>query len=171
MKKAFMCGMSLAVVVALGGLAAADDWKTHKSAAGHYSALFPGTPREATQRAETGLDVHIAKLEHNDVAYVVEVASVPKDVLAKQQPEQFLDNAEKNALERSKGKLVSKRDITTADGHAGREIVVDAPRGVEMTLHAFLVGERLYQVLVVVRKGKGAPEDATRFLGSFTLQP
>jgi hypothetical protein len=170
MRKAYM-SVVVAALMALGGLAAADEWKAHKSAAGHYSALFPGTPHEVTQRAETGLDVHIAKLEHNDVAYVVEVTSVPKDVLAKQPAEQFLDAAQKNALERSKGKLVSKRDVASADGHAGREIVVDAPRGVQMTLHAYLVGDRLYQALVVVRKGKGAPDDATRFLGSFTLEP
>ncbi len=166
MRTAFRYLAPMALVLGVASLAAADEWKPYTSSAGRYTASFPGTPKEVTQRTETGVDATIASLQSTDAAYAVAFNDLPKDALAKQSADQLLDAARKGAVDKVKGKLVSEKKVT-ADGFPGRELTIDAPGELQLTEHAYLVKTRLYQVLVVARKAKGMPDDTKKFLESF----
>ena len=72
----------------------------------------------------------------------------------------------------TRGKLVSDTKISLA-GHPGREVVIDArgphgPRGL-IRGRLFMVGNRLYQLMVVAPQGRDDEKAAEDFLKSFKL--
>jgi hypothetical protein len=161
------------VVLGLASVAAADEWKLFNSTAGRYSASFPGTPKEVTQRVDAGaggIDATIASLEGPNAFYAISFNDYPKEVLAKQTPDQLLDKAQKGAVDKVKGKLVSQKKVA-ANGYPGRELEIAAPGELEIHERVYLVKSRLYQILVVSPKGKGSAEDTKKFLDSFNFQP
>jgi hypothetical protein len=168
MRTAFKYLVTVSVVLGLASLAAADEWKAYSSTAGRYSTMFPGTPKEMTQRAENGVDATVAMLQIADTFYAVAFSELPKEAQAKQTPDQILDARRKEEVDRVKGKLVSEKKVA-ADGYPGRELLIDAPGELQLTVHAFVVKTRLYQVLVLARKSKGTPDDTKKFLESFKL--
>src|SRR5262249_10809830 len=161
------------LLLGLASVAAADEWKTYNSTSGRYSVQFPGTPKEVTQRMDTeagSIDATIASLEGPGAFYAIAYNDYPKDVTAKQTPDQLLDKAQKGAVDKVKGKLLNQKKVQ-AGGYPGRELQIQAPGDLEIAEHVYLVKNRLYQVLVVSPKGKAAPGDTKKFLDSFQFQP
>ncbi len=173
MRKAYTYVVWVAVILGLPALAAAQEWKPYASTAGRYTALFPGTPKEQTQRMDTEIgpiDATIVSLETANAFYAIAFNDYPKDKIAKQTPDQLLDNARKGAVDKVKGRLVSEKRIT-ASSYPGRELQIEAPGDLQIAERVFLVKTRLYQALVVTPKGKGVPDDIKKFLESFKFTP
>src|SRR5512143_2204435 len=159
MRKAFRYVSSVVIVLGLASLAAADEWKPYSSAPGRYNAMFPGTPKEVTQKMETeigGIDATITSLETPNAFYAIAFNDYPKDKIKNQTPDQLLDNARKGAVDKVKGRLINEKKVA-ANGYPGRELQIEAPGDLQISEHVYLVKTRLYQVLVVTPKGKGAP--------------
>ena len=68
-----------------------------------------------------------------------------------------------------KGRLLSKSDVSV-EGHCGREFKVQRQNGIT-TLRVFIVGQRLYQLIVTSPAEAVGAEGRARFMGSFKLLP
>jgi hypothetical protein len=149
-------------------------WSEFSSAEGAFSVLMPGTPTEQTQTQDTELgtiDVHSFTFEQNGVAYLVGYNIFPAAVTEAATPDSMLDGARGGQVEAVKGTLMNEEEITLG-AYLGRdlEIQIENSDGTSsLRSRIFLVGDRLYQVMVVGPKGQSTSPDTTKFLDSFKL--
>lgn len=146
-----------------------------RSEAGRFSIMIPATPEESTQTMNTQagkIDLHMFTAEKGDVGYIVGYSDYPEDVVKQSDPENMLDGSRNGAVSNVNGKLVLESKVSL-DGNPGREIVIDAKTGAgqDATVKAriYLVGSRLYQVMVIGPKGQISSADMDEFLQSFKL--
>jgi hypothetical protein len=188
MKAVWAAGITMAawaaaiafVVLAAGGLALLNvsqpDWQTYQSPAGRYSILMPGRPKEQTQAFESAvgtLDLHIATYENRSGAYLVMYVDYPADLVAAGQASAILDGAAQGAVANVDGQLTRQQAVSLGAA-PGREIEFDAAAqgaqpATRIKVRYYLVGRRLYQVMVVAPQAQGLPADAPKFLDSFNL--
>jgi hypothetical protein len=158
------------MVLGLSSTALADEWKEYKSAEGHYSVLFAGTPQQTTQRMDTKvgkLDAKVTMLAiKDDVFYAVAFVDYPKDAVATAKPDDLLNGARDGAVTNVNGTLVSEEKITMG-GYPGRELKISAPGDLSLSARIYLVKARLYQTIVVAHKAKENVGDTKKFLTSF----
>ncbi len=156
--------------VLTAGVSVADD-KDFTSKTGKFSARFPGKPKEQ-DIAAAGASGKSVTLEVNGNTYSVTYADLPAAAAAVlNMPElldQVLDGTRDAAVTQMKGKLLDSSKIKL-DGNAGREFKVELPEKKVMQNRMYLVGTRVYQVMVVGSKDFVAGDDAAKFLKSFTL--
>jgi hypothetical protein len=160
----------LAALCLAPALLARPAGEVYTSAAGGYSATFPGTPKEET-RTQPGpvgeVKVHLAYYAStNGVAYLTSYHDYPGRPPADQQ-KAILDAVVKGAA--ADGKLAETKDVTHGDAKLpGRSYRVDkgktAVRGVVV-----LKDGRVYQAVVAGPKDLVGGKDATAFLESFTV--
>jgi hypothetical protein len=165
--------LSLSIVGALlagcGG-----SWTEFSSTDGAFSVLMPGTPTEQTQTQDTDwgpIEVHMFTVEQGDVAYLVGYNVFPAAVIQAVSPAQLLDSARDGQVETVKGTLLSE-EVITLDANPGRdlEIQVEGEDGTSsLRSRLFLVGDRLYQLVVAGPKGQSTSSNTIKFLDSFEL--
>lgn len=149
-------------------------WNEFKSPQGEFSILIPGTPTKQTRSVETPsgpLEAHMFLAEQGDVAYMVAYSDYPTMVIRDRSSKLILDGARDGAVANAHGTLV-RESVVSLNGNHGRELEIE-PAGGKVTIQAriFLVGHRLYQVMVLTPKGTDFTEDVRKFLDSFTLLP
>lgn len=152
-------------------LAVADDPYTSK--AGNFRATFPAAPKTTRLNAKgVGGDrvtaYSYAAKDRSGAVYSVNYADYPSA------DESTLDAAVDGMIKSAKMRPGSRESIAL-DGHPGREVrfEVDPPRGTKAKgvgrARAFLVGKRLYQVMVVGPEVKLTDDAMTKFVESFAL--
>ena len=147
----------------------ADPTAPFESAAGGFSALFPGVVREQvkTQSARTGtIDTHVFNAETEEMGFLVSYADHAPEVVKAVGPRAQLVAA-REAVVGTKGRLLTERELTL-QGKPGIEFRF-AKDGVVATERAFWVGRRLYQVMALGSPGETHDRAATIFLDSFKL--
>lgn len=146
-------------------------WQEFSSAEGNFAVLMPGTPSYEKNGQSTTLgpiDMHMFSLNiKRDAAYMIMYSDYP-EIVTRAKPDDLLDGGRNGALSNTKGKLVSEQNMSL-DGFPGREIVIEVPGKGIMKLRAFLVRQRLFQVLAVGTKEKIEHEDTVKYLTSFRL--
>jgi hypothetical protein len=142
------------------------EWKGFTSKEGRFSADFPGTPKETTDKSEKGyVTTHlVGTTDMGSIAYLVAFTDFTGD-LAKVDPAIILGKFggpnDKDAK--------SRKDITL-NGFPGVEVVYQQQQSMIILTHRYYVVKgRLYQVAVAIEKGKGGAAETERFLGSFRL--
>jgi hypothetical protein len=132
---------------------------------------MPGTPsyeKTNTSTAVGAIDMHMFSLNiKQDAAYMIMYSDYP-EIVTRANPESLLDGGRNGALANTKGKLIGEQSMSL-DGFPGREIVIEVPGKGIMKLRAFLVRQRLFQVLAVGTKEKIEHEDTAKYLTSFRL--
>jgi len=160
---------AVALVVALSAAAHADD-KPSASNDGKFTAKFPGTPKEQTQEA-AGVTLRMFALEEKAGAYMVAYADmpIPGNETAKE-TEARLDGSRDGMVKNMGGKLTEEKKATLGK-HPSREIFADLPALPDGKVRArvFIVGTRLYQVMVVGTKEFFEAKGAVAFLDSLEL--
>ena len=150
----------------------APAWGPFSSPEGNFSILMPGTPSHATNAVNTAvgtIDMHMYSRElGNNTAYAVIYSDYP-EFITRASPDKVLDGGRDGAIANSKGKLISEQNIFLDGGHAGREIKIDIPGKGLMKIRAFLVRNRLYQVMVAAPGDVIDSEESRKFLTSFNL--
>ncbi len=148
--------------------------KAYVSPEGRFRVRFPESPRENVLKAPSPagpIEIHMAAVDRGDIAYIASYNDCPFDPKAID-PDSTLETAVRGSLQSSKGTLRSKRDIRLGD-HPGKacEIALPLPDGRPSTCRSrvYLVGKRLYQVVVIEAKGQEDPKVADAFLDSFAL--
>lgn len=171
MKRKLLACMFLLVLI---GCQQAPTWKEFESAQGGFAVLMPGTPTEQRQTAKTAsgsIDAHMFVVDHGDVAYMVAYSDYPNTMIQERTPKLILDGARDGAVANAKGRLLNESSVSM-NGHPGREVHVEPVGGkVTITARIFLVGRRLYQVMVLMPKEKASSKDVNKFLDSFRIQP
>jgi hypothetical protein len=155
-----------------------NAWKEYSSQRGRFTILFPGTPIEA-DNSSGRLEGRRFMLK-TTAAYAVYYSDFPSDFPNDLEKEaalrkQFLDTARDAVVAKSNGKVLSETDIYL-DGHPGRTLKIALPDGTVTRDKTYVVGKRIYQVVVVTLGELLAPDGgrfdeirATKFLESFKL--
>jgi hypothetical protein len=147
---------------------AAGDWITHSSTAGRFSILMPATPRTQEQPVDTAagkLINYVAMAQRGSAAFAISYADYPQN---NAEPQGVLDTVRDGAVTGIKGTLVTTKRITHK-GFPGREFQASV-QGALYTSRIFLVGDRLYQMVVVAPVGQLSDSDISKFLTSFDLK-
>jgi hypothetical protein len=100
------------------------------------------------------------------VIFSVSTADYPEKVVAARPAEAFLNEGRDGLTNQLKG-TVSNEEAITLDGYPGKSYTVSSPNG-EVKARNFLVGPRLYTLLVLYNPSIGAP-GADEFLTSLQL--
>ncbi|HEY9074301.1 MAG TPA: hypothetical protein VIN67_09240 [Desulfobaccales bacterium] len=173
MKKAVLLSIALLLALCLAGCSSKPQ--EFKSEAGRFSIMTPVALQEETQPLETEagkISLHLFAAQEGFTGYFVSYCDYPPEFVKKKEPEQMLDGARDGATKSAKGKLVSDTKISLA-GHPGLEVVIDArePQGPNGLIKGrlFMVGNRLYQVMVVAPKSRTDDQATDSFLQSFKL--
>jgi len=135
-----------------------------------FTVMFPGAPEP--QRGEVAIPggkVTTAAwtVSHpSGVLYSISTADYPEKVVAANPAAAFLNEGKNGLVNQLKGTVKAEEDITL-QGYAGKSFTVSSDAG-EVRARNFLVGPRLYTLLVLYNPSIGAPE-ADQFLTSLAL--
>ena len=149
-------------------------WQPFTPAQGGFTISMPDKPKAdvlSTNTAVGVIDLNIFLIEMDDSAYIVSYADYPESLVRNNNTDVMLDGARDGAVANVDGKLLAERRITL-QGYPGRELLVEAQsKGVQGLVRArvYLVGRRLYQMLVAGSEAQFSESDAEIFLNSFQL--
>ncbi len=163
------------VLLALCPLAAAEDKKPAPfvSKDGKFSVALPDAPKEKDAKAKFGdadVAVKMFVVGQKDRAFVVTYSDYPKDKIGPDR-EAFVAERVENNVSGLKGKVAANDKLTLGkDKHPGREVRVElADKKQLYRARAFLVGERLYQVVVLGPDEFARGKEADDFFASFAV--
>jgi hypothetical protein len=145
-----------------------------KSEEGGFSIVAPYALQETSQSVNTEagtIEVHMFIAEQGQEAWLVGYSDYPEEIVQASDPEAILAGARDGAVANVNGQLVSDTEISL-DGYPGREFSASVTQnGQDFVLRqrVFLVGNRLYQMVVIVPKGTESSTEVEDFLHSFQL--
>ncbi|MFP2926943.1 hypothetical protein ACLESO_17440, partial [Pyxidicoccus sp. 3LG] len=135
-----------------------------------FTVKMPGQPQPQRQKVTIPAgDVATAAYSiqtPEGVIFSVSTADYPEKVVAARPPEAFLNEGRDGLTNQLKGTVSNEQEITI-DGYPGKSYTVSSPNG-EVKARNYLVGPRLYTMLVLYNPSIGAP-GADEFLGSLAL--
>ena len=170
--RAMLTAWCLALALALLGMtgAQAQIWSEVRPEGGRYRVLMPGTPEISKEpiALPDGRTVQMfqAAIETPNAAYLGTHVDYPADLVRRAPPDTLLDNVRNGS---AKGHTLRSEQRLTISGNPGREYVIARANGVILVTRSFLVGNRLYQIIVAGRPGVEQQMETRRFLESFTL--
>jgi hypothetical protein len=149
---------------------ALGEWKPYTSAAGRYTVLFPGTPKEtdsmmpaAGGQATMHMAIVTVDVKGPDtmfaVAYLDAPGSTPVDA------KKGVDGAVEGMAK--KGKVVKSSDIKLDNKYPGREATIELTEEgmtARMRVRVYMVGRRLLELIAV-----SDDANAAKFLDSFKV--
>jgi hypothetical protein len=163
---------TLGLAIAIGApLLAQELTKLYTSRPGSFQVAFPEKPRTTEKELSTG--GHIVKV-------VTERSTGPRDttfaVVYADYPRSYQDIAAKTILDGVRdgmtgtdGKVIEDRELGDMPPYRGaRAIRIEAGRNV-IKAHIYLVGTRLYQVMVTGPKTSVDKESTKEFFQSFEI--
>ncbi len=124
-----------------------------------FTVKMPGQPQPQRQKvtipagevATAGYSIQTPE----GVIFSISTADYPEKVVASRPAEAFLNEGRDGLNNQLKG-TVSKEEAITLDGYPGKSYTVSSPNG-EVKARNFLVGPRLYTLLVLYNPSIGAP--------------
>ncbi len=169
-----MAKMLLFVCVAVGLAVVAGcqpPLKEYVSKEYKFRVKFPGSPEVKDQTA-AGIQFKMFSTESRSGANVVGVADMP--IPANESAamiQQRLDGARDGAIKNIGGTQTSSTSIVMAGKYPGREFSasITQPTKGQVRARIWLVGTRLYQIMVVGTDSYATSKDSTAFLDSFQL--
>jgi hypothetical protein len=146
-------------------------WKPYRG--DKFAVLFPGEPKLRVLPAEDDrvgyTEAHL-DMPGGQVSFAAGYTEHSKDQVAK--PDAFLDERA-NAPRRGHTDVLTKRPITLTGGYPGRVIILRRDiSGTPLRVYSrlYLVGQRLYSLIVSTLDVGGVSEDAVKkFMDSFKL--
>jgi hypothetical protein len=154
---------------------AAGSWKEFTSKEGGFTVSFPSPPSEVKQAVKTpvgNFEVNIVAVEMpGDRGYVVTYHNLP-DAVSKQPgaAELILETIPQQLKGNTAGAtLTGEIKKITQDGYPGREFNMKRANNGFLLVRAYLVKNRVYQVIVAGPKEMVSSKEAQRFLDSFHL--
>src|SRR6478672_3088070 len=143
------------------------------SAEWKFKAKFPGKPKQ-DEKTAMGVKITMFSVELNDGMYGVAVSDMPMPAgTTAGDKERMLDAARDGAIRNINGKQTSSKPILLAGKYQwpGREFTATftQPTQGQARARIYLVGKRLYQVLVMGTDSVATASQATEFLDSFQV--
>jgi hypothetical protein len=160
------------VLLLFAGVASADapPMQTFTAADGRFSVLLPGTPKQESQTIDlkgggtTTLYQFWVELENNNVTYMVMYNDYTGDY-ANGAPQTTLATTRDGAVN---GKTLTSDVEINLNGVPGRAFTATDSTGYNYSVHQFLAGKRLYQLIVVGNKDHPATL-TDQFMNSFRI--
>lgn len=164
-----------ALLAALAPLAlAAQDKKPEPfvSKDGKFSVALPDKPAEKKSKAAVGdksVDLYVFTVAQKDRAFVVTYSDYPKDKIG--DAEKFVADRVAANVANLKGKVAANEKIALGKGkHPGREVRVEmADKKQLYRARVFLVGERVYQIVVLGPDEFVKGKDVDDYFASFKV--
>lgn len=144
--------------------------QTFTSQDGRFSVLFAGQPTEKTQviplqgGGSTTLHIFLVELEDDNISYLVMYSDYSANY-ANGDPQSVLATTRDGAM---RGRTLLTDTPTSLNGIPGRAFTAIDPKGIQFTVHQYLKGKRLYQLIVVSTAGHPATL-TDLFLSSFQV--
>jgi len=147
-----------------------SEWKKFTSKEGRFKVLMPATPKPRQHETESDFGkgtLIMAVAEHAGGMFSAGFCDFPEEI-KKVPVDRVLDSSRDGCVANLAGKLVSDKKIKLGD-HPGRDIQVEIDGKHIFRARVYLVGPRLYQVVVFGPKQLATSKDAEKFLNSFEL--
>ncbi len=125
---------------------ARSPWQQFSSKVGKFAVSMPGAPTEESETDTDGFVTHNFTLVNGETVYLVTYSDLAKEVTQVKPGEIFDAVCEGYAADGDK--LVNKREIEL-DGYFGRTVELKATDGINGKASMYLVGNRLYQLLLI----------------------
>jgi hypothetical protein len=150
------------------------QWQSYTSSDGSFEVLLPSTPQTMTQSMPLeswSLDLHVLIAQDATEEYMVVYSDYPDGFIERlSNRDALLEGVQQGFVQGMEATVLSDRALSL-ERYPGREIRYSTERGVTGIARFYLVGKRLYQV--VVRNGEGGSQNLTQsaqqFLDSFEL--
>lgn len=160
---------ALILLLLLLSSAFAQEWRSFKSTEENFTISLPSEPKQeqTTGRSPLGNGHHIYSLETNGISFTISNSVIedpptqPKDI------KRTLDLARDLVAMVTNGKLLTDADISI-DGFPGRFVRIEKDKKI-WTLRAYLVKQRMYQLMTTEPKAKEVNPSVTKFFESFKL--
>ena len=156
--------------------AEAKPWETVVSEDGQYSVEMPATPNVRGNRSRNGPDgqvqIQFKGCRTGGGTYIVQRAEYPTNLIAGTEDTQ-LDSERDELARQYGGNPTGEKKVTLGDS-SGREFTIRGkPRGelgvITVRVREYLIGKKIYAVLVTSMANRELPDDTDRFLGSLKL--
>ena len=138
-----------------------------------FKASFPGAPKQQ-EKTQVGLKFKVYSTEARDGAYMIMVSDMP---IPPNEPDEELqarlDSAQDGAVQGAGGTLKTSTKITLDGKYPGREFSarITQPADGQVRVRIYIVGTRVYQVMVIGTDSYATAAEADAFLNSFKLVP
>lgn len=163
------------VVFALGSAALAVQgakWSPFKSAEGKFSISLPGTPQTQSQPVNTAvgevqMNLFIVPIG-NETVYFVAFSDYPADKMKNASSDKVLNGCRDGMVGNQKGTMTSDKAFKLG-GVPGRDFAWKGGNDFDGMARIYLKQNRLYQVMVLRKKGTPLSKDFTKFFASFKI--
>jgi hypothetical protein len=148
---------------------AQGEWRSFKSTEENFTISLPSEPKQerTAGRSPLGNGHHIYSLETNGVSFLISNSVIENPPSQSKDIKRTLDFARDLVAMVTNGKLLTDTDISI-DGFPGRLVRIEKDKKI-WTLRAYLVKERMYQLMTTEPKAKEANPAVTKFFESFQL--
>lgn len=143
-------------------------WKEHTWDKGKCKVLLPGVPKDLVSKAG-GVETTMIMVDGGKHVHLI--AFTPNAQLAtasKELKDQAYDGGRDAAAKSIKGTLTKELKVKLGDVE-GREIHIDSPAIGIYRARLFIVGDRMYQVVVAGPKEMALSKESDKFLDSFKV--
>jgi hypothetical protein len=166
-----MKAAKLCFVAALGFLVIGCGEKPlteYSNPAGKFKILFPGSPHTQTVKGLNNINVNVFSVESSSGAYVLNYYDSPLPLAGVPVSEEV-----KGFYSGLNGQKQTENAITLQEKYSGAEHTgtVTKPKNFNARGRSFIVGNRVYNVVVIGDAEKVKSETATKFLDSFKVDP
>jgi hypothetical protein len=141
---------------------------------GGFTVLMPDTPKEDKTDLATADGTKVVQYQYlvdgGTKAHLVTYQDNPAAVEKADQVQKVLEGGRDNAVTNLKGKLLLSKELKLADKHSGMEFQIEVPSLKSIyRSRIYLVGKRLYQIVVLGPKEFVDSKESDSFLDSFKL--
>ncbi len=146
------------------------------SQTGKFSISAPVSLKETTQSVDTQIgpiELHMFSADASNASYMVGYSDYPAEIVNQSDPQKMLDGSGQGMAQNMGGTIVTANQISL-NGNPGRELVVTATsqnQKITVKANIYLVGNRLYQVMIGLLSSDFNETTADSFLKSFKLLP
>lgn len=163
----------LVLTLFLAGAAAAEEaWHKVEPAGQGFAVEFPLKPSASEEKVDLGAGKQAVmrtwQIRAATAIYDVTTADYPKGMIAEIGEAQVLDNAVAGAVGNALGPLISDTKLDYV-GRPARELIVDMTMGMNVRSLVFIVGDRLFNVGAITKKGNERSPEIERYFTSFKL--
>jgi len=139
-----------------------SPWQLFSFPAGKFTVSMPGKPTQESNTDEDGFVTHDFTVVNGEAVYLLTYSELVNEVTQLKSKEIF--DAVCEGYANDGDKLVNQREINL-NGHPGRSVDLKATDGTSGKASMYLIGNRLYQLLLINSKA----EDGKQFFDSFQL--
>ena len=148
---------------------AQGEWPTFKSTEENFTISLPSEPKQerTAGRSPLGNGHHIYSLETNGVSFTISNSVIEDPPMQPKDIKRTLDLARDLVAMVTNGKLLTDTDISI-DGFPGRLVRIEKEKKI-WTLRAYLVKQRMYELMTTEPKAKEVNPSVAKFFESFKL--